>query len=222
MRSWRRSTRPTASPPKVRRRSTAKGQPQPNVSATSQPPDDEDDAEPGAYATKRSQPQNLIQHQFKAFHPRLSREHKHRCLNHLRHRQRRQHNVRCRQPPSRGGVLRLEPNLRLASLDYFTRATTRMSRNTVCPLQHHFRQRRSLTFTLARSVSSESPTNGRRPGPSRVPRGQASPPQPSSPSPLPVRSRRQLSSFQPRPPYQPEAGPSRIKSKAPTLGVFNE
>ena len=214
MRSWRRSTRPTASPPKVRRRSTAKGQPQPNVSATSQPPDDEDDAEPGAYATKHSQPQNLILHQFKTFHPHLSREYKHH--------QRRQHTVRCRQPPSREGVLRLEPSLRLTTLGYFTRTMMRIARNMVRLLGRHFRQRRSLTFTPARSVSSESPTNGRRPGPSRVPRGQASPPQPSSPSPLPVRSRRQLSSFQPRPPHQPEAGPSRIKSKAPTLGVFNE
>ena len=45
MRSWRRSTRPTASPSKLRRRSTVKGQPQQNVSATSQPPDNEDDAD---------------------------------------------------------------------------------------------------------------------------------------------------------------------------------
>ncbi|KAM5542936.1 hypothetical protein V8D89_003320 [Ganoderma adspersum] len=188
--SWRRSNRPTPSPPKVRRRSTAQGQPQPNVSATSQPPADEDDAEPvqgvpsspipGAQAPP-SQPSPA--------------------------------------PPASAAQRPLPSTTKPRG-----GAAAGAQLKTSKPRLFHPRDDDEEESEYARSISSEPPTHGRRPVPSRVSRGRVSPPQPSSPSPRPVGSRRRLSPFQQYPPTfnQPEAGPSRTKTKAPTLGVFNE
>ncbi|KAI1785212.1 hypothetical protein LXA43DRAFT_976354 [Ganoderma leucocontextum] len=112
-----------------------------------------------------------------------------------------------------------------------TTATSRTGRRTTAQNHPQPDQSRSPRLRgdedgseLARSASPEASISVRPSALSRFPRTQAPPPQSSSASPPPVASQRRLPSFEEHLSRvdQPQAGPSRTKPKAPTLGVFNE